>query len=122
EQSVALPPRDDVHVNVRHALADPRIHRDEGAVRAERGAERDRETAREQEQWRDLAFGHVLDGGVVPRGHDERVSRKDRSVVEERHDVLVAIHREMLRAADDSAEHAGFTHPRSPATGSRPYN
>ena len=53
----------------------------------------------------------------MPRGHDERVSREDRSVVEERHDVLVAMDREMLRAADDGAEHAPFTHPRSIANG-----
>ncbi|PYN12177.1 MAG: hypothetical protein DME05_22270, partial [Candidatus Rokuibacteriota bacterium] len=49
EQRVALAPRYDVNVDVRHALADPRVHRDERAVRAERGAERDRETARQEE-------------------------------------------------------------------------
>ena len=53
----------------------------------------------------------------MPCGHDERVSREDRSVVEERHDVIVAIDREMLRAADDGAEHAALTHLRSSANG-----
>ena len=100
-------------MDVRHALADARICRDERPVRTEPALYRDRHAPHNTKERAEERVGEVVERLDVSARDDERVSVKERAPVEERDDVLVAMdHVRRDLAAHDLAEHAVRAHRR----------
>ena len=67
-----------MRVQVRHALADPRVDRNERPFRAKCGRERARKPLHDAEEGREQIRGHVFEGLDVSPGDDERVPGNER--------------------------------------------
>lgn len=101
-------PRDDVDVQVGHALAHPVVGGHERAVSAETDFEGVGNLADPLEKWSDLGRGQVDDGLPVGPRHHQDVSLEDRAPVEKGHGHSIVEHDlSGIDARDDGAETAG---------------
>src|ERR1700730_5383476 len=88
-QAIALPARNDVHVEMGDALADAIVGGDERSFRPHAQLDRGREHSHIREQRRKERIRQVLDGFEVTLRDEETVARKQGSMVEERDAVLI---------------------------------
>lgn len=106
-----------MRVDMRHALADPRVDRHERAFRPQRRRERARKPLNDAEEGREQIRGNVLEGLDVSPRDEKRVPWNERRAVEKRDHALVAVDLVVGRAVDDGAEDAAGDAPSLPARG-----
>src|SRR5690606_35454815 len=108
-QPVAPGARDDVRVQVGHALADDVVHRHEGPLRAEGVRQRGGHPAHRGEEGAEQLVRQVGQGDDVDARHHEHMSLEHRPRVEEGDDVLRGEDDVGgRRARDDPAEDTSF--------------
>ena len=81
-QSVFAASRHNVRVQMRHALADAIVHRDEGSVSFQRRLDCTTEKLRIPEEGSDQVLGQISQSFVVLFRNQQAMTRKNRTVVE----------------------------------------
>ena len=82
KETVTFPARNDVDVEVRYALGDADIDRDERAVRVHPALNGQCQVLHVQEQWTNLVRRQVAEGLIVGPRDDQHVAGQDRPVIE----------------------------------------
>ena len=110
-QSVTFAPRNHVHMQMRHRLADAVVHGHEGALGAEPVLHRRRQDLRVGEELAGKGFGQVPKGLEMGLRNQQAVARKERAVVQEgERDRVLKYHRRGEFTGGDAAKKAGGEH------------
>ena len=88
-QAVFFSPRNNVYVQVRHALAHPVVNREKRAVRLHALFDGARQHLDIAEERRNELRGKILERFIVRLRNQQRVAREKRTVVQERHGYVV---------------------------------
>lgn len=112
-QPIALGPRHDMDVQVRHGLADHVVHRHEGALGAERFRHRPGDGPGGAEQGTDEVVGQIAQGWDVLAREDQRVPPEQWPPVQEAHHVRGPYDQVGVGVGDQYAEDAAATRSRS---------
>ena len=83
-QAIFLPARNDVYVQVRHALAHSIVNRDKRALRLHAPLDGARQHLDIAEKRRNELRGKIFERFTVQLGDQQRVARKKRTMVQER--------------------------------------